>query len=67
MLVMLQQSYDELSREAAPTVASAVRKKPFLTLGLATGPARCRPVPFRATPVSPGKWRHRTPTATPGL
>src|SRR5690349_1994353 len=37
MLVILQQSYDELSREAARTVASAVRKKPFLTLGLATG------------------------------
>lgn len=37
MPVMLQQSYDEHSREAARTVASAVRKKPSLTLGLATG------------------------------
>jgi glucosamine-6-phosphate deaminase len=34
---MLQPSYEELSRAAARIVAEAVRKKPSLTLGLATG------------------------------
>jgi glucosamine-6-phosphate deaminase len=37
MLVLLNSSYEELSREAARIVASAVRSKPTITLGLATG------------------------------
>src|SRR5690348_1067964 len=37
MLVLLKSSYEELSREAARIVASAVRSKPSVTLGLATG------------------------------
>jgi len=37
MLVILQRGYDELSHEAARIVASAVRKKPSLIAGLATG------------------------------
>jgi glucosamine-6-phosphate deaminase len=37
MLVILKRDNKEISREAAQLVASAVRKKPALTLGLATG------------------------------
>lgn len=37
MLVLLRRDYDELSQEAARIVASAVRKKLRLTLGLAAG------------------------------
>lgn len=37
MLVLLNSSYEELSREAARIVAGAVRSKPTATLGLATG------------------------------
>jgi glucosamine-6-phosphate deaminase len=37
MLVHLNPSYEELSREAARIVASAVRSQPSVTLGLATG------------------------------
>ncbi|MGH7745186.1 MAG: glucosamine-6-phosphate deaminase, partial [Candidatus Dormibacteria bacterium] len=37
MLVLLKASYEDLSREAARIVASAVKNKPTLTLGLATG------------------------------
>ncbi|MGH9742655.1 MAG: glucosamine-6-phosphate deaminase [Candidatus Acidiferrum sp.] len=37
MLVLLKSSYEELSREAGRIVASAVRGKPAITLGLATG------------------------------
>ena len=37
MLVLLNANYEELSREAARIVASAVRSKPSATLGLATG------------------------------
>jgi glucosamine-6-phosphate deaminase len=37
MLVLLNAGYEELSREAARIVASAVRSKPTATLGLATG------------------------------
>jgi glucosamine-6-phosphate deaminase len=37
MLVLLTPDYDELSREAARIVAAAVRSKPSLQLGLATG------------------------------
>lgn len=37
MLVLLKSSYEELSCEAARIVASAVRSKPSMTLGLATG------------------------------
>jgi len=37
MLVLLNSSYEELSREAARIVASAVKSKPTITLGLATG------------------------------
>src|SRR5579872_3837791 len=37
MLVLLNSSYEELSREAARIVAGAVRSKPNATLGLATG------------------------------
>lgn len=37
MLVVLKQNGEELSLEAARFVASAVRQKPSLTLGLATG------------------------------
>ncbi|MHB8503942.1 MAG: glucosamine-6-phosphate deaminase [Candidatus Acidiferrales bacterium] len=37
MLVLLKPSYEELSREAARIVASAVRNNPTVTLGLATG------------------------------
>jgi glucosamine-6-phosphate deaminase len=37
MLVLLSPSYEELSREAARIVASAVRNNPAATLGLATG------------------------------
>src|SRR5208282_4397656 len=35
--VILEKNYDELSGEAARIVATAVRKKPSLVLGLATG------------------------------
>jgi glucosamine-6-phosphate deaminase len=37
MLVLLKASYEELSREAARIVASAVRNQPAVRLGLATG------------------------------
>jgi glucosamine-6-phosphate deaminase len=37
MLVILKRDADEISRQAAQLVASAVRKNPSLTLGLATG------------------------------
>src|SRR5271156_3835819 len=37
MLVLLNENYEELSREAARIVAGAVRSKPSVTLGLATG------------------------------
>ena len=37
MLVLLKENYEELSREAARLVASAVRNNPAVTLGLATG------------------------------
>jgi glucosamine-6-phosphate deaminase len=37
MLVILKRDDEEISRQAAQLVASAVRKKPALTLGLATG------------------------------
>jgi glucosamine-6-phosphate deaminase len=37
MLVILRRDNEEISRQAAHLVASAVRKKPGLTLGLATG------------------------------
>src|SRR5438128_1022004 len=37
MLVVLKQTYEELSREAAKMVASAIRQNPSLVLGLATG------------------------------
>ena len=37
MLVMLQQHCEEVSREAAITIAGAVRKKTSLVLDLATG------------------------------
>jgi glucosamine-6-phosphate deaminase len=37
MLVMLKTNRDELNREAARIIASAVRRDPSLTLGLATG------------------------------
>jgi glucosamine-6-phosphate deaminase len=37
MLVILKRNDEEISRQAAQLVASAVRKKPSLTLGLATG------------------------------
>ena len=37
MLVILKRDSDEISLQAAQLVASAVRKKPALTLGLATG------------------------------
>jgi glucosamine-6-phosphate deaminase len=37
MLVILKRDNDEISRQAAQLIASAVRKKPALTLGLATG------------------------------
>ena len=37
MLVILKRDAGEISRQAAQLVASAVRKKPALTLGLATG------------------------------
>jgi glucosamine-6-phosphate deaminase len=37
MLVVLKKDYDEVSREAARIVAGAVRSKPDIVLGLATG------------------------------
>ena len=37
MLVILKRDDEEISRQAAQLVASAVRKKPTLTVGLATG------------------------------
>jgi glucosamine-6-phosphate deaminase len=37
LLVILKRDIEEVSRQAAQLVASAVRKKPALTLGLATG------------------------------
>ena len=37
MLVILKRNAEEISRQAAQLVASAVRRKPALTLGLATG------------------------------
>jgi len=37
MLVMIKDSYDEMSKEAAKIVADRIRKKPNLVLGLATG------------------------------
>jgi glucosamine-6-phosphate deaminase len=37
MLVILKRDDEEISRQAAQLIASAVRKKPTLTLGLATG------------------------------
>jgi glucosamine-6-phosphate deaminase len=37
MLVILRRDADEVSRQAAQLVASAVRRKPSLVLGLATG------------------------------
>src|SRR4030095_15192604 len=37
MLVVLKKDYEEVSREAARIVAGAVRAKPDIVLGLATG------------------------------
>ena len=37
MLVLLKRDSEEISRQAAQLVAGAVRKKPELVLGLATG------------------------------
>jgi len=37
MLVIVKDSYDEMSREAARIIADRLRKKPDLVLGLATG------------------------------
>jgi glucosamine-6-phosphate deaminase len=37
MLVVLKENAEEISRQAALLIASAIRKKPALTLGLATG------------------------------
>src|SRR6266700_2975993 len=37
MLVILKRDDEDISRQAAQLIASAVRKKPKLTLGLATG------------------------------
>jgi glucosamine-6-phosphate deaminase len=37
MLVIIKDSYDEMSKEAAKIVADRIRKKPNLVLGLATG------------------------------
>ncbi len=37
MLVIIRDSYDEMSKEAAKIVADRIRKKPNLVLGLATG------------------------------
>ena len=37
MLVILKRDDDEISRQAAQLIASAIRKKPALTIGLATG------------------------------
>ncbi|MBI3004521.1 MAG: glucosamine-6-phosphate deaminase [Ignavibacteriales bacterium] len=37
MLVIIKNSYDEMSKEAAKIVADRLRKKPNLVLGLATG------------------------------
>ncbi len=37
MLVFIAQDYAEVSREAARIVAGAIRRKPVLRLGLATG------------------------------
>ena len=37
MLVIVQEDYDAMSREAAKIVADRLRKKPDLVLGLATG------------------------------
>src|SRR5262245_29988428 len=37
MLVVLKKDYDEVSREAARIVAGAVRSRPGIVLGLATG------------------------------
>src|SRR6266478_1500980 len=37
MLVILKRNDEEISRQAAQLIASAVRKKPALALGLATG------------------------------
>jgi glucosamine-6-phosphate deaminase len=37
MLVVIKENYDEMSKEAAKIVASRIRKKPNLVLGLATG------------------------------
>jgi len=37
MLVVLKKDYTEVSREAARIVAGAVRSKPDIVLGLATG------------------------------
>src|SRR5258708_20648099 len=37
MLVVLKRDYEEVSREAARIVAGAVRSKPEIVLGLATG------------------------------
>ena len=37
MIVIICKDYEELSRKAATIVGSAIRNKPSLTLGLATG------------------------------
>src|SRR6266700_2268885 len=37
MLVVIKKDYEEVSREAARIVAGAVRAKPTIVLGLATG------------------------------
>ena len=37
MLVIVKESYDEMSTEAARIVADRLRRKPDLVLGLATG------------------------------
>lgn len=37
MLVIIKESYDEISKEAAKIVAARLRRKPNLVLGLATG------------------------------
>lgn len=37
MLVIIKESYDEMSKEAAKIIADRIRRKPNLVLGLATG------------------------------
>jgi 6-phosphogluconolactonase/glucosamine-6-phosphate isomerase/deaminase len=56
MLVVLKKDYEEVSREAARFVAGAVRSKPDIVLGLATGSTPLGLYNEWSRCIAPGRW-----------